>query len=111
MISKPRFSTPYYVSGRSAQRWHNNQAERGAVTGGVLGASGAALHHPKYRDAALSFAKSKGYHLDSPTHIKAAGKVALTGAGAAGAYAGYHAYEAHKKGKQLNVKAKNKRKK
>ena len=104
-MMRPRVTAPYYLHGRGKQRWHSNQAENAAIAGGVAGAAGAALHHPKYRGAAIEFARSKGYHVPHE-HAELAGKTALVAAGAAGAYGTYHAVQAARENKRLNAKRK-----
>lgn len=91
----PRFSTPYYVSGKSAQRWHTNKAENAGTWAVGAGLTAAALHHPHSRGFALDVARSKGYHVQS-AHAKSFGTAVGFAAGGVGAYAGYHAYRAHK---------------
>ncbi len=86
-MQAPRFSTPYYLAGRSAERWHRGQAGQSFKQALVMSGAGAlAVKNPK---AASGYLAQRGVYA-SPEQVKGGGIGLLAaGAGMAG-HSGYH---------------------
>lgn len=99
-----RFSTPYYVSGRGAQRWHTNHGEKAAYSAAGLGAVSYGLRNPKFAGAAADVLFRKTGYQVSSSEAAAWSKALGYAAGGTAAYSGYHFTRAAKYNKQLKEK-------